>query len=111
MSNQPEALKLADFLEDDLVDYDGKSIPRLCQDVADKAAVELRRLHAETTNQQDWFVEWKKCEQQVVKLRKLHAEQRDELLEALLYAITQVPELSTVLGIRAAIAKATGEQL
>lgn len=33
-----------------------------------------------------------------------------ELLEALEYAISQVPELATVPGIAAAIAKATGER-
>jgi len=35
--------------------------------------------------------------------------QRDELLEALEYAIRQVPEFATVPGISAAIAKAKGE--
>ncbi len=41
---QPEALRLADTLENDLEGYDGMSIPRTCQDIADKAAAELRRL-------------------------------------------------------------------
>ena len=44
---QPKAMRLADTLENDLEGYDGMSIPRTCQDIADKAAAELRRLHAE----------------------------------------------------------------
>jgi hypothetical protein len=47
MSEKPEALRLADALKDDLVGYDGLSIPRRCQDIADEAAAELRRLHTE----------------------------------------------------------------
>lgn len=46
-TKQPEALRLADALEDDLQQYDGLSLPRISQDVADKAAAELRRLHAQ----------------------------------------------------------------
>ena len=44
---QPEALRLADALEDDLVGYDRLSLPRRCQDIADEAAADLRRLYAE----------------------------------------------------------------
>ena len=44
-----EALRLADLLEDDLADYAGQSLPRISQDIADEAASELRRLHAERT--------------------------------------------------------------
>lgn len=44
---QPTALHLADALEDDLEDYAGLSLPRLCQGIADDAAEELRRLHRE----------------------------------------------------------------
>lgn len=44
MTEQPEALRLADALEDDLEDYAGLSLPRLCQGIADDAAAELRRL-------------------------------------------------------------------
>jgi len=41
------------------------------------------------------------------ELRRLHESNRD-LLEALQYAVKQVPELATVPGIAAAITKATG---
>ena len=46
MSKQPEALRLADALENDLDQYDGLSLPKSSQSIADKAAAELRRLHA-----------------------------------------------------------------
>ena len=46
MTEKTEALRLADALEDDLVGYDGGSLPRICQDIADAAAAELRRLAA-----------------------------------------------------------------
>ncbi|MEN9885513.1 MAG: hypothetical protein RL758_91 [Pseudomonadota bacterium] len=45
MSTQSEALRLADALEDSLEDYSGSSLPRRCQNIADEAAAELRRLH------------------------------------------------------------------
>jgi hypothetical protein len=47
MSTQPEALILADALEDQLESIDGSSLPRRCQDIADEAATELRRLYTE----------------------------------------------------------------
>ena len=68
MNKQPEALRLANYF-----DYHGFF------DSDMKAAAELRRLHAETTNQQDWLVEWRKCEDE---LKRLH-EANQELLEAL----------------------------
>jgi hypothetical protein len=46
MSKQPEALRLADALEDDLEQYDGLSLPPSSQAIADSSAAELRRLHA-----------------------------------------------------------------
>ena len=46
MSKQPEALRLADALENDLDQYDGLSLPKSSQSIADKAAAELRRIHA-----------------------------------------------------------------
>ena len=63
-----EALRLANYF-----DYHGFF------DSDMKAAAELRRLHAETTNQQDWLVEWRKCEDE---LKRLH-EVNQELLGAL----------------------------
>ena len=83
----PEALRLADVLEDGLVDYDWNSIPRICQDAADEAAAELRRLYAENA----------------------------ELLEALQLYLAHAPEPECAIWrhvqarARAAIAKATGE--
>ncbi len=47
MTEKPEALILADALEDDLVDYSGQSLPRISQDIADNGAAELRRLSIE----------------------------------------------------------------
>ena len=44
---QPEALRLADELEDSLESHDGSSLTARCQGIADDAAAELRRLHAE----------------------------------------------------------------
>jgi len=46
MSKQPEALRLADALENNLEQYDGYALPPSSQDIADAAAAELRRLHA-----------------------------------------------------------------
>ena len=80
---QPEALRLADTLENDLEGYDGMSIPRTCQDIADKAAAELRRLHAEN---EDYgaTIDYLTCEnaEQIGEIVALK-EQRDELLESL----------------------------
>ena len=69
MSTQPKALRLADALEDSLEDYSGSSLPRRCQDIADEAAAELRRLHAANVDCLEHF-------------NALKAE-RDELLAAL----------------------------
>lgn len=44
---EPEALRLADELEDSLESHDGSSLTARCQGIADDAAAELRRLHAE----------------------------------------------------------------
>jgi hypothetical protein len=60
MSNQPEALRLADALEDDL-----SELGVWGQDIADSAAAELRRLHA--VNQElltllkDWVESFVDC--------------------------------------------------
>ena len=72
MNTQPEALRLADEL-------DGIPLTDFTEALADDAAAELRRLHAETTNQQDWLVEWRKCADEAERLHALNA----ELLEAL----------------------------
>ncbi|HCE28451.1 MAG TPA: hypothetical protein DET46_06520 [Comamonadaceae bacterium] len=45
--NQPEALRLADELEDSLESHDGSSLTARCQGIADDAAAELRRQYAE----------------------------------------------------------------
>ena len=45
MNTQPEALRLADALEDDLHADDGTSLGLYSQGIADNAAAELRRLH------------------------------------------------------------------
>ena len=84
---QPEALRLADTLENDLEGYDGMSIPRTCQDIADKAAAEQRRLHAENSDFRATidYLTRENAEQigEIVALK----EQRDELLEALHLAL------------------------
>ena len=52
---QPEALRLADELEDSLESYDGSSLTARCQGIADDAAAKLRRLHAENTALQQGY--------------------------------------------------------
>ena len=42
-----DALRIADELEDSLESHDGSSLTARCQGIADDAAAELRRLHAE----------------------------------------------------------------
>ena len=59
MTEKNEAMRLADALEDDLEDYAGLSLPRLCQGIADDAAAELRRLHH--NNQVLKNALWKAC--------------------------------------------------
>lgn len=89
---QHEVLRLANALENDLVGYDRMSIPRTCQDIADKSAAELRRLHEEN-----------------VQMR----EQRDELLEVLIDMVdhygTASANVQQLDAAKSAIAKATGE--
>ena len=46
-TQQPEALRLADELEDSLESHDGSSLTARCQGIADDAAAELLRQHAE----------------------------------------------------------------
>lgn len=59
--SKPDALKLAEelFELDGLFTFSG-----LCGEAAD----ELRRLHAETTNQKDWLVECRKWEEEAKRL-------------------------------------------
>ena len=45
VNKQPEALRLANELEDSLYSSDGTSLSLYCQGIADEAADELRRLH------------------------------------------------------------------
>ena len=93
MNTQPEALRLADECDAYIVDFED-------------AAAELRRLHAETTNQQDWLVEWRKCEAETKRLHALN----QELLEALRKCSEQLTRLGySANHADAAIAKATGE--
>ena len=103
MNTQPEALRLAELLDTTYV------VSAVTNNRCQQAAAELRRLHAETTNQQDWLVEWRKCEAETKRLHALN----QELLEAL-KALVQVtahldPCPATVEQARAAIIKATGE--
>ena len=46
MSKQPEALRLADSLEHDLLERNGSRLSIYMQEIADSSAAELRRLHA-----------------------------------------------------------------
>lgn len=69
-TTQPKALQLADCLE-----TDQEHLPVSRSEIA----AELRRLHTETANQQDWYTEWQKWEH----ASKNFERQRDELLKAL----------------------------
>ena len=51
----PEALRLADELEYSLESHDGSSLTAICQGIADDAAAELRRLHAENVTLQQGY--------------------------------------------------------
>lgn len=92
---QPEALYLADILEDA-----GKPA-----DVAEKAALELRRLHAKCEALTEDTIEEMR---RITELHRVTA-QRDALLEAL-KRVTTAPDLSSygaaLHDARAAIAKA-----
>ena len=106
--DKPEALRLADEL-------DGIPLADMTEALADDAAAELRRLHAEHTEDQTVIAVWRG--------RTLRAEQqRDELLEALKAIAAMTDEDTgtfrkrggTYRGLvgeiaRAAIAKAEGE--
>ena len=126
MSTQPEALRLADALEDSLEDYSGSSLPRRCQSIADEAAAELRRLHQHELALIEWLekTHWVQAGAQagelgrhradVIQMRvaRLHALNR-ELLEALKDALCSLEVCGkdfdhTMSKARAAIAKATG---
>jgi len=61
---------------------------------AKKAANELRRLHAETTNQQDWYVEWKKWEEKAKEISK----QRDDLQQAGQHALEALETMCRQMG-------------
>ena len=82
MSTQPEALRLADELEDDLADYGGQSLPRISQDIADNAAAELRRLHAENEVMRNVANRGGHIAVAMSRIADLES-QRDALLEAL----------------------------
>lgn len=69
-TTQPKALQLADCLE-----TDQEHLPVSRSEIA----AELRRLHTETANQQDWYTEWQKWEH----ASKNFERQRDDLLKAL----------------------------
>lgn len=57
------------------------------------ALLELRRLQADTTNQSDWYVQWRTCEQEVKELK----EQRDRLEKALRWYV-ETDEVSDISG-------------
>lgn len=60
--SKPDALALASYLEGFYVSEDVPAVK------ARAIAAELRRLHAETTNQKDWLVEWRKWEEEAKRL-------------------------------------------
>ncbi|CAB4122405.1 hypothetical protein UFOVP37_10 [uncultured Caudovirales phage] len=66
----PKALALADSLEYSLESIDGSSLPRRCQDIADEAASELRRLHQQELALAQWFekTEWIPIRAQPIEL-------------------------------------------
>ena len=111
---QSAPLQLADSLENELEGYDGVSIPRTCQDIADKAAAELRRQHAENEDFRATIdhLTRENAEQigEIVELKEL----RDELLEALRDCMRRIDDGDdygpdhAVTKARAAIAKAKG---
>ena len=111
---QPKAMRLADTLENDLEGYDGMSIPRTCQDIADKAAAELRRLHAENDDFRATInhLTRENAEQigEIVALK----EKLDDLLVALRIAVAAEAAVCNVKWVarhcRSAIAKAEGEK-
>ena len=82
----------------------------------EKAAAMLRR-EAESMKEchtvgvgGEWYGESAKVEyDEMIAVADAAIAERDELLEALQYAVEQVPELGSVPGISAAIARATGE--
>ena len=98
-ATQPKALQLADCLE---TDQEHLPISR------SEIAAELRRLHTETANQQDWYTEWKKWEH----ASKNFERQRDALLEALKACLEKGsrwhPCDPVVIQAKSAIAKAIG---
>ena len=83
----------------------------------EKAAAMLRR-EAESMKEchtvgvgGEWYGESAKAEyDEMIAVADAAIAERDELLEALQYAVEQVPELGSVPGISTAIARATGEQ-
>ena len=83
----------------------------------EKAAAMLRR-EAESMKEchtvgvgGEWYGESAKAEyDEMIAVADAAIAERDELPEALQYAVEQVPELGSVPGISAASARATGEQ-
>jgi len=83
-----------------------------------KNAAEMLRREAESMKEchtvgvgGEWYGESAKAEyDEMIAVADAAIAERDELLEALQYAVEQVPELGSVPGISAAIARATGDQ-
>jgi len=108
MNTQPEALRLADALEDDLHADDGTTLGLYSQGIADNAAAELRRLYDKTVLADQVI------EQRHVMISDLHA-LNAELLEALKLADALLwgANMNAVVverKVKTAIAKAEGEQ-
>ena len=82
-----------------------------------KKAADMLRREAESMKEfhtvgvgGEWYGESAKAEyDEMIAVADAAIAERDELLEALQYAVEQVPELGSVPGISAAIARATGE--
>lgn len=108
MDKQPEALRLAERNEECAKAWlESIDAYKFRMDTA----AELRRLHAENALLHYTLTAYTGVSEALAVEQTENEQletQRDELLEALRYAVKQVPELITVPGIRSAIEKTGG---
>lgn len=108
MSIRERIMAIRPIFADDAPEFHYGCFYRGCELSADIAEARERELQNELDDVLSDFADLRKDFAELSESEQRLLAQRDELLAALKYSVNQVPELGTVPGVAAAIAKAEG---